>query len=1241
MSLRYLDINPTPISEEGIYGISKYISGDTISITKYLPNKVEEYRNNELLGTTECLSCSEGFIFSGATTLPFFYNSNINKYWASSQEQSYSGDIIFQVGPLSVLFDQDIRDFIITKVDYFSSSTFTTLDNFIKYIGKKDNKICKLLINLGNSLETTIIEYNGQKIKDINGKDIYSICDYDEISSGEFAYYIFKVGKYLYKYNINEDFIDDNIILWAILPEDTNNLSIGVEFSEDNLKLLSFFLTDVDNHKYYTATFTDTPPTPPTPTPTLYTIRFLNYDGSELEVKQVEEGTTPTYTGETPTREGYTFTGWNPTLYPADKNQDYTAEFEQNSRNVRVLIKKNNGDIISDSVEENIDYPITEINIRDTNNLLIQFKESDGSYFTKSFMDTGYVPYIESYTYNDVTYNSQHTSKEPVVIKTNDISEEIVIIVNLGETYRYKIAFIDDSVSPIIDYEQKRVEEGVTPIYSGSTIPSKEGYTFEGWTPTPYPADKDETYRPVFEIIRVPHTITFEDSNEEPFTTIPSPVTFNNNLTRILFNTDLFNNPYIYYEDIDGSHTINFEYTNKDFQTRITFNSIEINGETYSELNTWVDINITGDVTIQLNTSVQYYIEFRQDNSTLSTLWCNKGDIPSYSGSTPTKTGYDFIGWEPEIYAANKPQVYQATFKIKTFTIRFLDYDGSVLETQTVNYGTTPVYGGEIPTRKDYIFNGWTPTLYPANKNQDYTATYRKITFAINLYQNSSENNRIDKTEYLTSVGEIEGYLRQETNIINPTIVIEYNKVIDFNYIYISTFNRYYFVNSVSSVRTNLWRIELSVDVLMTYKDTILNYECFVSRNENTYDAYIEDKYLPLKYEKEIEYIEEWASTDTNSFFKGYTAIITTIASNSALPEEEKIEITTPFEDGNGNVAMTSTFETGSSGFKVVQFIPEQNSYGKVINKIVEKVVGDDKVASYILSFIVFPIWNPAIYSQVQYESGTKFYYGESAIDMTDVVDTGVTPVCVLKGDTIAPIYMRSFDVPQKYNSFLDYEPYSTYELWLPFHGWVKLNATLVVGKLLSVYYIIQPDSTKGTILVKNVNDGVVALEVPCDIGVEIAVNSTNAQEIANRKNAAAVGLGTSAAIGVAAGVLGMATLNPVLMLGGVASMLGGVSNFVQQTTDLRTEGKGSVNSGNEGLYSDRIIKLKITRTPLAVDDLTKYAKYIGRPLQTNVKLNTLTGYTIVGGVHVENLPQATESEKQEIEKILRQGFII
>ena len=42
-----------------------------------------------------------------------------------------------------------------------------------------------------------------------------------------------------------------------------------------------------------------------------------------------------------------------------------------------------------------------------------------------------------------------------------------------------------------------------------------------------------------------------------------------------------------------------------------------------------------------------------------------------------------------------------------------------------------------------------------------------------------------------------------------------------------------------------------------------------------------------------------------------------------------------------------------------------------------------------------------------------------------------------------------------------------------------------------------------------------------------------------------------------------------------------------------------------------------------------------------NYTLNELNGYTIVGGVHVENIGLATEEEKTEIEKTLRSGFIL
>ena len=64
-----------------------------------------------------------------------------------------------------------------------------------------------------------------------------------------------------------------------------------------------------------------------------YTIRFLNWDGEELQSSQVKEGEKPVYTGATPVRPEddtytYEFSGWTPTIVAATENADYTATYE-------------------------------------------------------------------------------------------------------------------------------------------------------------------------------------------------------------------------------------------------------------------------------------------------------------------------------------------------------------------------------------------------------------------------------------------------------------------------------------------------------------------------------------------------------------------------------------------------------------------------------------------------------------------------------------------------------------------------------------------------------------------------------------------------------------------------------------------------------------------------------------------------------------------------------------------------
>lgn len=115
-------------------------------------------------------------------------------------------------------------------------------------------------------------------------------------------------------------------------------------------------------------------------------------------------------------------------------------------------------------------------------------------------------------------------------------------------------------------------------------------------------------------------------------------------------------------------------------------------------------------------------------------------------------------------------------------------------------------------------------------------------TFKIELYQCSSEQNRVDKTNYLTSVGSLIGVLRDEASMSEMSITIQSKSLPVFNYCYIGVFNRYYFVTEITSINYGLWEISLSIDVLMSYKNALLQCKGFIDRNENTNNPYIIDK---------------------------------------------------------------------------------------------------------------------------------------------------------------------------------------------------------------------------------------------------------------------------------------------------------------------------------------------------------------------------------------------------------------
>jgi len=158
------------------------------------------------------------------------------------------------------------------------------------------------------------------------------------------------------------------------------------------------------------------------------------------------------------------------------------------------------------------------------------------------------------------------------------------------------------------------------------------------------------------------------------------------------------------------------------------------------------------------------------DGNELATDEVEYGQIPAYTGlSTPTKTAtaeYSYIfnsTWSPTPYAVDKAQTYTAQFtpKKNKYNITWVDGDGNTLKTDKVEYGETPAYTGETPTKTEdanytYTFNDtWSPAIVAVTGPAEYTAQFNSAARIYSVTLNTNEGTILagNVTSYTYGVG--------------------------------------------------------------------------------------------------------------------------------------------------------------------------------------------------------------------------------------------------------------------------------------------------------------------------------------------------------------------------------------------------------------------------------------------------------------------------------------------------------
>ena len=93
----------------------------------------------------------------------------------------------------------------------------------------------------------------------------------------------------------------------------------------------------------------------------------------------------------------------------------------------------------------------------------------------------------------------------------------------------------------------------------------------------------------------------------------------------------------------------------------------------------------------------------------------------------PARDGYTFTGWDVSFDPVTSNLTVTAQYSINTYTVTFADYDGAVLDAQTVDWNTGATAPAD-PSREGYAFTGWDVSFDAVRADITVTAQYTEVT---------------------------------------------------------------------------------------------------------------------------------------------------------------------------------------------------------------------------------------------------------------------------------------------------------------------------------------------------------------------------------------------------------------------------------------------------------------------------------------------------------------------------------
>lgn len=120
----------------------------------------------------------------------------------------------------------------------------------------------------------------------------------------------------------------------------------------------------------------------------------------------------------------------------------------------------------------------------------------------------------------------------------------------------------------------------------------------------------------------------------------------------------------------------------------------------------------------------------------------------------------------------------------------------------------------------------------------------------LTLYKTNDEPSKLVKN--LRANNNIVGWLRDDCDIMNPVIEVEYDdSILSYNYAHLNVLNRYYYIQNMTISKKRII-LHLHEDVLMTYASQIKGCYAHIIRT-NSGDAYIIDNMIAKTAQVQVE----------------------------------------------------------------------------------------------------------------------------------------------------------------------------------------------------------------------------------------------------------------------------------------------------------------------------------------------------------------------------------------------------